>query len=158
MTWFKVDDQFADHPKFLRLSDAAGMAWFRSLAYASRYLTDGFIPDGAVTRLSADPGAVSELADCGLLLPADGGWMVANYLEHQRSRERIERERNRDRKRKGIPAGNPPGNPAGIPRPELETETDSYSVCTKETQQSDPQPVDNARGLALVKDALKGAS
>jgi hypothetical protein len=48
MTWFKVDDQFADHPKWVGASDAAVAAWFKGLAYCSRYMTDGLIPGPVV--------------------------------------------------------------------------------------------------------------
>lgn len=148
MTWFKVDDDFADHPRFLTLSDAAIVAWFRSLAYASRYLTDGFIPEGAISRLHGDPRAVSELVDAGRLLAVEGGWQIKNYLKYQRSREQIERERDRDRKRKGKPAGNPAGNPAGIPRPESESETDISRSSLIETKEGHPQDsVDDDEGF-----------
>ena len=51
MSWVKLDDQFSDHPKLLKVGPLAGWLWVSSLAYSSRYLTDGFIPEEAVPRL-----------------------------------------------------------------------------------------------------------
>ncbi|MDN5979988.1 hypothetical protein [Bifidobacterium mongoliense] len=50
MTWFKVDDGYAEHPKTVEISLAASGLWVRCGAWASKYGTDGFIPQKTVWR------------------------------------------------------------------------------------------------------------
>lgn len=48
MSWLKLDDNFADHPKVLGLSDAAFRVHIKALCYCARHLTDGIIPGAKV--------------------------------------------------------------------------------------------------------------
>lgn len=110
MTWFKIDDDFAEHPKFLALSDAAVAAWVRALAYASRFLTDGRVPKVA-NRVIGTGKALKELVAAGLLIDCDDHWQIHDYTDHQRTKAEVEAERNaaaersrryRERKRHGV--------------------------------------------------------
>ena len=53
MTWIRIDDSFADHPKLIAAGPIAQLIQIRALCYASRHLTDGFIPPGAIPSLIA---------------------------------------------------------------------------------------------------------
>lgn len=44
MTWVKVDDHFAEHPKMAAVGPVGWGVWLAGLAYCNRNLTDGFIP------------------------------------------------------------------------------------------------------------------
>lgn len=93
MTWVKIDDQFPDHPKVLAAGPAAAWLYVCGLCYASRYLTDGFVPAGVVSRLSdlkrADDVA-TRLVDAGLWEAADGGYRIHDYLDYQRSASEVD--------------------------------------------------------------------
>ena len=43
MSWFRVEDDFADHPKTTSLTDGQFRTWVRVLGYASRIRTDGLL-------------------------------------------------------------------------------------------------------------------
>jgi hypothetical protein len=90
MAWIRIDDQFADHPKFLEidgdLEDAATALWVRALGYCNKHRTDGHIVKGALRRLSraSNPEAVAaELVRVGLWKTTERGWLVHDYHEYQ---------------------------------------------------------------------------
>jgi hypothetical protein len=90
MAWIRIDDQFADHPKFLEidgdLEDAATGLWVRALGYCNKHRTDGHIVKGALRRLSRarDPEAVAaELVRVGLWEATERGWLIHDYHEYQ---------------------------------------------------------------------------
>lgn len=95
MSWVRIDDHFPDHPKIAALGvlgPVAGWLHVAALCYCARYLTDGFIPDGQVTRLAelgprAKPTDVAaRLVDVGLWDRTQGGYVVHDYLEYNPSR------------------------------------------------------------------------
>ena len=66
MTWIRLDDGWDEHPKVLAVSEPAAMLWLRAIAYSNRRKTNGYVPLGALPRLTTqpDPLAVAhELAD-----------------------------------------------------------------------------------------------
>jgi hypothetical protein len=68
VSWVRLDDQFADHPKVTTAGPLAGWLYVCGLLYAARYLTDGFIPTAHVARLAALPTTRStspRLTTCG---------------------------------------------------------------------------------------------
>ena len=74
MTWVKLDDQFADHPSILGLSDAGFRLHVAGLLYASRY---GFVPEALAGRMTATAGrALLELIECGLWEPCPDGYSL----------------------------------------------------------------------------------
>lgn len=94
MSWVRLDDTFPEHPKIVALSMDARWEFLVGLCYASRYLTDGFIPASVVAR---DRKAVDELVRVGLWAPTgDGdGYRIHDYLDFQRSRADVEEQRKR---------------------------------------------------------------
>lgn len=128
MTWVKVDDHLADHPKVLGLGKLAPLALalqIRALCYCSRYLTDGRVPAGAIPGLldgfdawgietASVPGmfAIGVEADeldwpammvrAGLWERLRGGdYLIHDYLDYNPSRESVllEREGNKRRQK-----------------------------------------------------------
>ncbi len=45
MTWLRIDDKFARHPKITRLQRGDRWTWVELLCYCAEYETDGFVPD-----------------------------------------------------------------------------------------------------------------
>ena len=94
MTWVKIDDHFADHPKIIGLSDAAYRAFVDGLCYSARYLTDGQIPTAAVTVVTRSrPRVAAALIDAGLWEQNGSGVIVHDYLEFQPSRSKVQANR-----------------------------------------------------------------
>lgn len=102
MTWVKIDDKFPDHPKVIEAGPLAGWLYICGLAYANRYLTDGFVPERQVNRL-CDVDGVDELATdlvrVGLWEIVEGGYQIHDYLEYQPSAEKVRAERDAARER-----------------------------------------------------------
>jgi hypothetical protein len=91
VTWVKLDDHFADHPKILGLSDGAYRAFVDGLCYSARFLTDGHIPTAAVKVVTRRrPKPVAELIKAGLWEQNGDGVIVHDYLEFQPSRSEVE--------------------------------------------------------------------
>jgi len=102
VTWFKLDNGFPEHPKITQVGGDAAWLYVCGLAYASRNLTDGLIPAGALARLSdrKQPQKLAQvLVKAGLWDVHEDGWMVHDYLEHQSSRARVDRDREQARQR-----------------------------------------------------------
>lgn len=74
MTWFKVDDSFDFHPKAVAAGNAALGLWVRAGAYASRQLTEGFVPTGMLAALGAKPKDAGALVKAGLWVSVEGGY------------------------------------------------------------------------------------
>ncbi len=164
MTWIKLDDTIGEHPRFADLSPQAFTLWVLGLCYSSRNRTDGVIPDAIIPRLSnvRNPRRYAdELVAAGLWQRDDTdptSTVIRNYLEHQRSREQIERETlsGRERKRRSrdrnsrraadpvdvsrrdsgvtVPDGHAPVTPTET---ETETETEFY---LRDVSQTEPLP------------------
>ncbi|HXT99506.1 MAG TPA: hypothetical protein VN903_00850 [Polyangia bacterium] len=102
MAWVRLADDFADHPKLVAAGPLAGWLWLCGIAYSNRYLTDGFIPGGAVRRLAdiEDTAAlVARLVDVGLWEHARGGYRVHDYESYQPTAESVRAERARNAER-----------------------------------------------------------
>lgn len=77
MPWFLVDDGFHSHPWALATSPAALGLWAvaGSWSSSSSNLTDGFVPDHVLPRLSPDSATLAaELAAAGLWRRVKGGY------------------------------------------------------------------------------------
>jgi hypothetical protein len=98
VTYVKLEDTCPDHPSIVGLSDPAFACWVRCLCYASRHLTDGFIPRSALRSLGTAK-ASRELIGAGRLEETTEGWTVHGYAEKQRTREQVERDRQQWRER-----------------------------------------------------------
>ena len=98
MTWVKLDDGFADHPKVAGLSDAAFRLHVSALCYCGRHLTDGVLPRAIVWRLStteAPQDAADELVAANLWTADDGGFVVRDFLDFNPSKQKVLEDRER---------------------------------------------------------------
>jgi len=117
MTYFKVDDGVAFHPKMMRLSAEAVRAWVFAGSWSGRYLTDGFIPHDALAIIKGNDTIASELIEAGLWDEVDGGFQFHDWCEYQYSKEDIEgrrlRDREKKRKQRGLSLGDTLGESLG---------------------------------------------
>lgn len=109
--------EFEQHEKVQACSlDAIGL-FSLGLSYATRELTDGFIPAGwpEETREEAGGRAAQQLVDRGLWEPVEGGYRVHDFTDYnptaatieRRKREREKKRRQRDR---ALARGQSPGD------------------------------------------------
>lgn len=101
MGWVRLDDNFADHPKIIALSDTAFRLFITGLCYSNRQLTDGLIPYQIVNSwVGEDPMKPSdELEDQGLWERYEKGFRIRSYEEYQPTKEQVEQKRAEARER-----------------------------------------------------------
>lgn len=113
MTWFRVDDGFAEHPKVELLEAdpkrymAAITVWTVMGADCSRRLTDGYVSTSRLSKVlghlgkSAKDGA-DALVSVGIWDHADDGWTFRNWSEYQPTKADVEsaRKAKTDRQRR----------------------------------------------------------
>ena len=107
MGWVRLDDNFADHPKVIALSDTAFRLYIETLCYSNRQLTDGFIPMPVYIKLSPNDDA-DYLIEAGLWEEVHGnvispdlltGYQIRSYTEYQPTREKVEEKREQAKER-----------------------------------------------------------
>lgn len=102
MGWVRLDDNFADHPKVIALSDSAFRIYINALCYSNRQLTDGFIPSPVYSIwASKEPNEepADALIDADLWEVVEGGYLIRSYEEYQPTREKVETKRAEARER-----------------------------------------------------------
>lgn len=113
MPWFNLDDGFDTHPKVRKAGNAAVGLFCRLGSHAAKHLTEGHV-DAELVRDYGTPATVRKLVAVGMLhpvghgcprceQPAEGGYVMHDYLDYNRSRKQIEaaRENGRRRQQKG---------------------------------------------------------
>lgn len=101
MSWIKIDDSLAFHPKISRLNDAQFRFYITALCYAGRHLTDGLVFVEALPR--THPSVIRKLVEVGLFEKTAKGLEIHDFLDFQRSRAEVEtlREKKREAGAKG---------------------------------------------------------
>ncbi|MEX0973996.1 MAG: hypothetical protein WD024_01405 [Bacillota bacterium] len=96
MPWVRLDDEFCQHPKILTAGPLAMALQVAGLCYASRYLTDGFVPAVSLPLLldlkgydSTAESLAKSLVEAGIWAACEGGYQIHDYLEFQPSRTRV---------------------------------------------------------------------
>jgi len=84
VTWVRLDEGFATHPKVFGLSDQAFRVHVQALCYCGQHLTNGFVPAGL-----APVAVTKELVAHGLWSPMKDGFEVHDYLAYNPSREQV---------------------------------------------------------------------
>ncbi len=101
MVWVNLDDKFPEHPNNDALSDAAFRLQVAAICYANRLRTDGHIPTDRPQRLVPRfrKATLDELLTKHTWeRNGDGGYVIRDYLDWNKTREEIETEQERIRK------------------------------------------------------------
>ncbi len=106
MTWVKLDDLFAEHPKVAGLSDKAFRMHVSCLLWSARYLTDGRIPNSMKrgSGMLHPAKAVAELEAAGLWNRDGDDWVINDYLEYNPPRTEVLASREIARRRSAMNA------------------------------------------------------
>lgn len=123
MSWVRIDDGFADHPKIVAAGPICAIIQVRAFCYAARHLTDGVLPAAVIPsllvgfdHLGIETGGVPGLVALGrdvdefdwpaamchyaLWEPCEGGFRVHDYLDYNPSRRHVVADR-RNKQRAG---------------------------------------------------------
>lgn len=109
MAWFALDDGFDTHPKVRKAGNAAVGLFVRLGVHATRHLTEGHLDGDIVRQYGTEPN-VRKLVTVGMLhgaghtcprcvQPAEGDYVIHDYLDYNKSRAQIEAAREAARKR-----------------------------------------------------------
>ena len=111
MSWIRLDDQIGHHPKFIQ-AGLSSWIFVGCVGYAQKFLTDGFIPEAAVSSLCGGVKKplyhVKRLVTSGLLELVKGGYKVHDYHDFNPTAAEVRKKRSQDRARKNssrIPDG-----------------------------------------------------
>lgn len=122
MTWVRLDEEFARHPKIVQAGPLAMAMQVAALCYCNQYLTDGYVPhDVVATLLNLDgigmhmwKGEVigggedatwkliaEDLVDCGVWseISEHGGFQIHDYNQYQPARVDVLDERRKAKER-----------------------------------------------------------
>lgn len=122
MTWFRIDDGLADHPKVLALQSGkhwkgAIALWTLAGSWCSRHLTDGYVPAAVIARLGALTAEADALVAAGLWGRSEDGYAFHDWAAHNPLRAEIEAKREATRERvtshRKKRGGNDDGNSGG---------------------------------------------
>ena len=100
MTWFKVDDQLAIHPKAIAAGNSAMGLWVRAGSWCGAHLTGGALPKHMVGTLGAQLRDAKRLVEVGLWDATDVGYQFRGWDEYQPAKSQVEAKRVADRERK----------------------------------------------------------
>lgn len=102
MTWFKVDDQLAFHPKVIEAGNSAMGLWVRAGAWCSAHLTGGALPKHMIGTLGAQARDAKRLVEAGLWEQTDVGFQFRDWEDYQPSKSQVEADKaaNRERQRR----------------------------------------------------------
>lgn len=98
MSWVKIDDRYAHHPKILAAGPLAMALDIAGMCYAAAHETDGRIPTAALALLTPfltppkQRAAAAKLVEVGRWETIPGGWQIHDFLAYNPSAaERHER-------------------------------------------------------------------
>ena len=95
MSWIRLDDGFAQHPKLIAVGPEGLALQVRAFCYAGRYLTDGLIPFDVIEGITyglrhPDGSSWSEvMVTAGLWERRKTGFYIHDYLTYNPSRKQV---------------------------------------------------------------------
>ena len=115
MSWAKLDDQYPDHPKIVKVGPLGMALHTAATCYCARYLTDGFVPAEMINRLISFDGisttcngvtsqvvttdVANELVKVGLFDEVDGGYLVHDYGKYNPPAKQVKEKREETKRR-----------------------------------------------------------
>ena len=93
MPYVKVDTSVPRHRKFVKAGPAPSWLWLCGNCYCQDGLTDGFIPEDALPYMGVKNAKqlAAHLVKAGLWDITDGGWLVHDYLKHNKRASEVRR-------------------------------------------------------------------
>ena len=173
MAWVRMDDCWDEHPKCVKAGPLAMAVQKRSLAYANRNTTDGFIPSAIAKRISWEVSedaarhlgisadewlrldAASELTErlveAGIWYVVDDGFLIHDYLDFQPSKADLE-ERSDAKKAAGRKGGLAKAKQASS-----KSQAEAKQTSSKTEAKLKPVPVPVPEPVTTPKGVVNGA-
>lgn len=135
MSWLRIDDGFAEHPKIQSVSERARWMHIVALCYSARNLNDGILTAQAVKVVAAivdKPcrAATNELVRAGLWLKLPhGGYQIKDYLEWNPDAETVKRLR-KERQEAGRKGGKSAKTPVVEPNEEASAKANAQALAS----------------------------
>lgn len=105
LAWVRLDTDWPTNPKVADLVDSgspgrsAAYSYVAGLCYSGQHGLDGFVPKGAMRKLSISTRDANLLCEYGLWHPdGDGGWRINDWAEYQESSEETQKRSEKARK------------------------------------------------------------
>jgi len=95
VTWVKLDDRYAHHPKILAAGPLAMALDIAGMCYAAGHETDGHIPQVTLPLLAPflsparQRDAAAKLVEVGRWEPVDDGWRIHDFLDYNPTASRV---------------------------------------------------------------------
>lgn len=146
MAWVRLDDNIAQHPKITSVDPIAAYLWIVSIAFASRFLSNGFIPASSVASLSHIRYVrkyARQLVKARLWDEVDGGFQIHDYHDFNLTADEVKEKRRLDAARK-VSERNPHGVPtesARRPRARARDPIPSHPIPVSNTKNKQVPPV-----------------
>jgi hypothetical protein len=99
VTWFKVDDGLAFHPKAINAGLSALGLWVRAGAWCAANLTDGALPRHMIGTLGAQLRDAKRLVSAGLWCETEDGYQFHEWDRWQPTKAQVTAKREKDKKR-----------------------------------------------------------
>jgi hypothetical protein len=143
MSWARLDDNIAHHPKILRAGPEAAFFWVLCLTYSQRFLTDGHVPDAALGAVGSWAAArarqlAAKLVQVRLLERCADGYQIHDFLDYNKPAAVARAERDAT-SRVRSQAGRQGGLASGIAR-RTRTEQTQQTQQTRGTIASASEP------------------
>jgi hypothetical protein len=150
-----LDPLMVEHPKIRRLSAEAFRLYMRAVFYSFRCRTDGLVDEAMLRELATLRRwrrLVDELRDAALIHEVPGGWEIHDYLDHQPSRQEVDRfwavkraRRRADRDRKRVRRR---GSENGVDGPHDVRSDPPHTPPQQQQQQTEPPAAAGERRAA----------
>ena len=104
MAWARIDDQYAEHPRIVGLTDRSFRLQTAAICLANRKLTDGHLGDADTRVLLALTKAtkrhIEELIAAGVWTKNGHGYVIRDYLDWNPDAETVKERRRKDNERR----------------------------------------------------------
>lgn len=101
LPWVRLDTSWPRNPKFLMLIEdrkwRAISVWTAGLAWSGEQGQSGFVPYFALPACHGTRKEAQELVEVGLWEPAEGGYQIHDWADHQPSNDEHEKRSQRAR-------------------------------------------------------------
>jgi hypothetical protein len=104
MSWLRLDDGFAHHPKVVDLNDREFRVWVKTLLWAARFRTNGRLTRGMFADVGLTARMAAKLVEHGLLeTVGEDAWQIHDFAAYNpkdaTAADRVKRYRDRNTNR-----------------------------------------------------------
>ena len=177
MTWVRIDENFAQHPKVVKAGPLGMAMQIAALCYCNRHLTDGFIPKQIASTLLDFDGlgmrmwggdmvgggqdaewklVVEDLVEAEVWEETEGGWFIHDYHDYQPTKQQVQQLREK-RAASGAKGGKAKSKQIAKQTSKQNAEQNDSNAEANDVAKSYPVPVPGSVPLKQQHSAPNGA-